>query len=115
MPKFNLAYEFYLTDALKQMGLASAFDTGTADLTPMGKGANGPLSLSYVFQKVKIEVNEEGTEAAAVTEAVAADGAAAIMEEPINIHLDSPFVYAVVDTETGVPLFLGLLEDPTAE
>lgn len=114
MPKFNLAYELYLTDALKAMGLESAF-SDKADLTAMGSGANGPLYLSWVFQKVKIEVNEEGTEAAAVTEAAAAEGAAEPIEEPINLHLDSPFVYAVLDLETGMPLFIGLLEDPAAE
>ncbi|MBQ3257665.1 MAG: serpin family protein [Oscillospiraceae bacterium] len=114
MPKFNLAYELYLTDALTAMGLESAFDTG-ADLSAMGRGIENPLQLSHVFQKVKIEVNEEGTEAAAVTEAVAADGATAVMEDPAELHLDSPFVYGVMDTETGVPLFIGLLEDPSAE
>jgi len=114
MPKFNFAYEFYLTDALKAMGLESAFDTG-ADFTAMGRGIDNPLDLSYVFQKVKIEVNEDGTEAAAVTEAVAADGAADIVEDSVELHLDSPFVYGVVDTETGVPLFIGLLEDPSVE
>lgn len=114
MPKFNLGYEFYLTDTLKAMGLESAFDTG-ADLSAMGRGVDNPLYISHVFQKVKIEVNEEGTEAAAVTEAVAADGAAAVMEDPAELHLDSPFVYGVMDTETGVPLFIGLLEDPSVK
>jgi len=114
MPKFNLAYELYLTDALIEMGLKRAFDAD-ADFIPMGSSANGPLYLSWVFQKVKIEVNEEGTEAAAVTEVAATEGAMMPVEEPVNLHLDSPFVYAVVDFETGVPLFIGLLEDPTAE
>lgn len=115
MPKFNLAYELYLTDALKTMGLERAFDMETADLSPMGTGVDGPLFLSWVFQKVKIEVNEEGTEAAAVTEAMAATGAAMPMDDPIDLHLDSPFVYCIIDLETGAPLFIGLLEDPAAE
>lgn len=113
MPKFNIAYECYLTDALKAMGLESAFDR-RADLTSMGSGADYPLYLSYVFQKVKIEVNEKGTEAAAVTEAAAGEGAAA-MEDPVVLQLDSPFVYGVIDVETGLPLFIGFLEDPSAE
>ena len=71
--------------------------------------------MDWVLQKVKIEVNEEGTEAAAVTEAVAAEGDAMPVEEPIELHLDSPFVYGIIDLETGAPLFIGLLEDPTAE
>ena len=96
------------------MGLERAFVSGAAQLEPMGTGAEGPLFLDWVFQKVKIEVNEEGTEAAAVTEAVAATESAP-MEDPINLHLDNPFVYGIIDLETGTPLFLGLLEDPTAE
>lgn len=115
MPKFNLAYELFLTDILKAMGLERAFVSGAAQLEPMGTGAEGPLFLDWVFQKVKIEVNEEGTEAAAVTEAVAAEGDAMPVEEPIELHLDSPFVYGIIDLETGAPLFIGLLEDPTAE
>lgn len=115
MPKFNLAYEFYLTEALQAMGLRRVFSVEAAELAPMGTGVDGPLFLDWVFQKVKIEVNEEGTEAAAVTEAAAAAGAAMPVEEPVNLFLDSPFVYAVLDLESGAPLFLGLLEDPAAE
>ncbi len=113
MPKFNISYELYLTDVLKAMGLTSAFLSGKADLSKMGTGVQGPLFLDWVFQKIKIEVNEEGTEAAAVTEAVACDeGAFMPSEPPVELKLDSPFAYAVLDLETGVPLFIGLLENP---
>ncbi len=111
MPKFELSYALYLTDVLKSMGLVSAFDPDAADLTKMGTGAAGPLYLNWVFQKIKIEVNEEGTEAAAVTEAVASDEGASA-ERPTELNLNSPFVYAVLDLETGVPLFIGLLDNP---
>lgn len=53
-------------------------------------------------------------EAAAVTEAAAA-GCGAPMEDPVVLQLDSPFVYGVIDVETGLPLFIGFLEDPSAE
>ena len=112
MPKFDTEYSVYLTDALKAMGMTDAFDPDLADLTGAGKGVDGPLYISYVFQKVKIDVNEEGTEAAAVTEIATAEGCALIEEEPIVLTFDSPFVYAVADTVTGVPLFMGVMEAP---
>lgn len=115
MPKFDTEYSVYLTDALKAMGMTDAFDPDLADLTGAGRGVDGPLYISYVFQKVKVDVNEEGTEAAAVTEIATAEGCALPAEEPIVLTFDKPFVYAIVDTETGVPLFAGVMENPEAK
>lgn len=115
MPKFDTEYSVYLTDALKAMGMTDAFDPDLADLTGAGRGVDGPLYISYVFQKVKVDVNEEGTEAAAVTEIAAAEGCALPVDEPIVLTFDKPFVYAIVDTETGVPLFAGVMENPEAK
>lgn len=114
MPKFDLSYAFSLNDILKNMGLISAFNAD-ADLSKIGTSQNGPLFISSVFQKVKIEVNEQGTEAAAVTEITADAGASLPIEPPIALNLDSPFLYAVIDVETGMPLFMGLLEDPSVQ
>ena len=115
MPKFDTEYSVYLTDALKAMGMTDAFDPDLADLTGAGRGVDGPLYISYVFQKVKVDVNEEGTEAAAVTEIATEEGCALPAEEPIVLTFDKPFVYAIVDTETGVPLFAGVMENPEAK
>ncbi|MCI6962095.1 MAG: serpin family protein [Clostridiales bacterium] len=115
MPKFDTEYSVYLTDALKAMGMTDAFDPDLADLTGAGRGVDGPLYISYVFQKVKVDVNEEGTEAAAVTEIATAEGCALPADEPIVMTFDKPFVYAIVDTETGVPLFAGVMENPEAK
>lgn len=115
MPKFDTEYSVYLTDALKAMGMTDAFDPDLADLSGAGRGVDGPLYISYVFQKVKVDVNEEGTEAAAVTEIATAEGCALPAEEPIVLTFDKPFVYAIVDTETGVPLFAGVMENPEAK
>ncbi len=115
MPKFDTEYSVYLTDALKAMGMTDAFDPDLADLTGAGRGVDGPLYISYVFQKVKVDVNEEGTEAAAVTEIATAEGCALPADEPIVLTFDKPFVYAIVDTETGVPLFAGVMENPEAK
>ena len=115
MPKFDTEYSVYLTDALKAMGMTDAFDPDLADLSGAGRGVDGPLYISYVFQKVKVDVDEEGTEAAAVTEIATAEGCALPAEEPIVLTFDKPFVYAIVDTETGVPLFAGVMENPEAK
>lgn len=115
MPKFSTGYSVYLTDALKAMGMTDAFDPFLADLTGAGRGVDGPLYISYVFQRVKVDVDEEGTEAAAVTEIATAEGCALPAEEPIVLTFDKPFVYAIVDTETGVPLFAGVMENPEAK
>ncbi len=113
MPKFTIEYKLYLNDILIDMGLTQVFDTSLADLSKMGEGVNGPLYLSWVFQKVKIEVNEEGTEAAAVTEAAMLESAFLPEKPPVELNLDSPFVYAVVDLATGLPMFMGILDDPS--
>lgn len=115
MPKFDTEYSVYLTDALKAMGMTDAFDPDLADLSGAGRGVDGPLYISYVFQRVKVDVDEEGTEAAAVTEIATAEGCALPAEEPIVLTFDKPFVYAIVDTETGVPLFAGVMENPEAK
>lgn len=115
MPKFSTGYSVYLTDALKAMGMTDAFDPFLADLSGAGRGVDGPLYISYVFQKVKVDVNEEGTEAAAVTEIATAEGCALPADEPIVLTFDKPFVYAIVDTGTGVPLFAGVMENPEAK
>lgn len=115
MPKFDTEYSVYLTDALKAMGMTDAFDPFLADLTGAGRGVDGPLYISYVFQRVKVDVDEEGTEAAAVTEIATAEGCALPADEPIVLTFDKPFVYAIVDTETGVPLFAGVMENPEAK
>ena len=115
MPKFSTGYSVYLTDALKAMGMTDAFDPFLADLSGAGRGVDGPLYISYVFQRVKVDVDEEGTEAAAVTEIATAKGCALPADEPIVLTFDKPFVYAIVDTETGVPLFAGVMENPEAK
>lgn len=110
LPKFDFSYERLMTDDLAALGLEDAFDPDRADFTPTGRGPTGELYISSVFQKVRIQVNEEGTQAAAVTEIAEAAGAALI--DPTELCFDRPFIYAVVDTETGVPLFLGTYDSP---
>lgn len=110
LPKYELSYALELNDALKSLGLTRVFDPAAADLSALGSARAGALYLSLVQQKVKLIVDERGTEAAAVTEAAAAG--AALGPEPLRLYFDSPFVYAIVDLYSGVPLIMGVLDDP---
>lgn len=111
MPKFEAEWGGSLSRALKELGLESAFDPSQADFSALGNVEGGlPLFVSSVDHRAKIEVNEKGTEAAAATVVAVPAGAEAEPMEPVELCLDRPFCYAVVDLERGVPLFLGTFE-----
>lgn len=105
MPKFSIESEIDLNDCVKELGAKLIFDPGKADLTGFGESDNGNVFVSQILQKAKIDVDEEGTRAAAVTEIVACDSAAMI--EYKEIILDSSFFWCVYDGETNIPLFMG--------
>ena len=111
MPKFEAEWGGSLSRALKELGLESAFDPSRADFSALGSVEGGlPLFVGSVDHRAKIEVNEKGTEAAAATVVAVPAGAEAEPMEPVELCLDRPFCYAVVDLERGVPLFLGTFE-----
>ena len=112
LPKFEAEWTGELKDVLTALGLELAFDdTGLADFSLLGDNPYG-YHLSQVIHATKLEVNEEGTRAAAATVVEATAGSAAPTEEPQGIELDfdRPFLYGIVDLENGVPLFLGTFE-----
>jgi len=89
-----------MKEILKEMGMESAFELDT-DLDRIGPAKY----VQDVSHRAKIEVCEEGTRAAAVTEIMVADSAEPINE--INFVANRPFLYAIRDTQTGMILFLG--------
>ena len=110
IPEFTYASDMRLTPVLQEMGMTDLFDAERADLSGIGGGAAGNLYCSGVFQKTFIQVDRNGTKAAAVTWAVnKAESAAPV--EPKYVYLDRPFVYAIVDTGTGLPLFVGVMTE----
>lgn len=111
IPKFTYEYSASLKGALASMGLIDAF-TYDADLTGIGTSPNGDLYVDNVLHKTFIEVAEKGTRAAAVT-AVVVNTESAEMPHPDTKYViaDRPFVYAIIDNESGVPLFLGTVFD----
>lgn len=111
LPKFKCGYSLSLKDALKSMGLATAFDSGKADFSNMGKSGKGNIFIGDVMHKTFIQVDELGVKAGAYTGDVACGASA----PPVNkVTFDRPFVYLIVDNETNLPLFMGTMENPAA-
>ena len=111
MPKFEAEWGGELSDALAALGLDAAFDPARADFSGLGTTESGPLFIDSVLHRAKIQVDEEGTEAAAATVVEVRSGGPAPMDYE-ELILDRPFCYAIVDLERGVPLFLGTFERP---
>jgi serine protease inhibitor len=124
MPKFSFDTDYHLNETLKQLGITRAFNRPSspkgADLGGMC-ASDDPLERLYVsdvFHKARIEVNEKGTEAAAVTIAVAAKEEEAPSVKMIPFipvfTADRPFIFLIRDTKTGTILFLGRILEPTS-
>lgn len=111
LPMFTTTYQTELTDALRALGIDDAFDGQAADFSPMGESEDGPLYVGQVIHKTYVDVNEEGTRAAAVT-SVGMDGASGTPDNPVvnEVVLDRPFVYLIVDQQTMTPVFMGVAE-----
>ena len=110
-PEFKNEYEIEMAELLKSMGMETPFDPDNADFTGLIAASGDreyPVYIGAVLHKTFIEVNREGTRAAAVT-SITLDcaGVEPDFVPPMIITLDRPFVYAVVDNETGLPVFLG--------
>lgn len=111
MPKFKSDFDTELSEPLKKMGMVNAFDSNKADFSAMANYVDGNIFLDKIIHKATIEVNENGTSAAAAT-IVGMDGASAPLEEKIRyVTLDRPFVYLIVDSQSGLPLFIGTVTD----
>ena len=100
LPRFRLTYEDTWNDVLTTMGMGSAFDELRADFTRLSSTRR--LFLSFVKQNAFVEVNEEGTEAAAVTTV----GVAPVSLPP-SLVVDRPFVFAIRERLSGTILFVG--------
>ena len=108
LPKFSYEYENELSEELADMGMPTAF-SDDADFSNMSAIAHlNPLSIGYVIHKTFIDLDENGTKAAAAT-LVAMQDKAMPMKPDKTVVFDRPFVYCIYDTETYVPLFIGVL------
>ena len=113
IPKFKYDCTYNMNDMLKNMGLTSVFNRETADLTEMADiDGDGKMYFNKVLHKTYINLDENGTEAAAVTAIdICTD---ADMPMPMHeIYLDRPFIYAIYDMNNNIPVFIGTVCDIT--
>lgn len=106
LPRFELEWQAKLNGPLQALGMTDAFDPDLADFTRLTPG--GGVWLDLVKQKTFVKVDEEGTEAAAVSAGVAVDSA------PLELRADRPFLFVLRERLSGTILFMGVVNDPTA-
>lgn len=103
MPKFKIEFETSLNEIFMNMGIIDAFDDKSADFTKMIDKGN--MWFTKTIHKTFIDVDEKGTEAAAVT-AIGMAGSA-LPPEPIELKFNKPFYFAIRDNTSGETLFMG--------
>lgn len=111
LPRFKLDYAVPLNDPLAGLGMSPAFHPATADFSGLSD-ARKAVHLSEVRHKTFLEVNEEGSEAAAVTGVVAVFASMTPPPRPFTMVVDRPFFCAIKEEETGVLLFVGGIYEP---
>ena len=104
LPKFQTKFGIKLNDVLSDMGMPSAFNPDKADFKGMSPDA---LCLSFVRQDAVIKVDEEGTEAAAVSSAGMMKETSFAPSEFVVFHADHPFIYLITEASSGAVLFAG--------
>jgi len=110
LPKVDLTSRTDLTATFEALGLADLLDPATARLDGI-LISDQPLFVGQAVQQAVLQVDEDGTRAAAVTELGVAAGSAP-MEPPVELVVDRPYLFTVTDGSTGWPLFLASVLDP---
>jgi serpin B len=105
LPKFKFEYEKILNDQLKALGMEDAFVPYVADLSGI---SDEELFVSFVKQNTFVEVNEEGTEAAAVT-TIGID----VVSMPPHFFVNKPFIFAIRERTTNTLMFIGAVTNPS--
>jgi serpin B len=110
IPRFNISFELEISDVLKELGVVLPFSFGG-----LTKIVDSPISVSTVLQKSVIEVNEEGTKAAAFT-GIGMAGCCPYTSTPIPIDFvaDRPFLFLIREDLSGTILFVGQVHNPLA-
>ncbi len=111
IPRFRLESGFDLIPALRRLGVSEAFGE-RADFSGITEAAR--LLISAVAHKAYIDVDEHGTEAAAATAVIMRASAVLRLPPAVTMVVDRPFLFAIIDTADGLPLFLGQVAHPRA-
>jgi len=102
LPKYTLKYERMLNEDLKALGMVAPFDRDQADFTRMAPG--NQVFINFVKQNTFVNVDEEGTEAAAVT--VVGMSVTSVHSTPV-MRVDRPFLFVIRERLSGTVLFMG--------
>jgi serpin B len=117
LPKFKFTADLQLNGALAYLGMPSAFDPAIADFSgvngdePSDSNRDDRLFIQHVLHRAVVEVDEEGTEAAATT--TVSKTVTSTIEDAIEFRADHPFLFLIQDKETGAILFMGRVADPS--
>ncbi|CAB1423020.1 unnamed protein product [Pleuronectes platessa] len=110
LPKFKLEEEYKLKEPLSKLGMTDVFSSSQADLS--GMNSRRDLFLSEVVHKAFMEVNEEGTEAAAATAVVRVGSCGPSLHKELLFTADHPFLFFIRHNNTKSILFLGRFSSP---
>lgn len=108
MPEFSSEYSVDLPEILQSMGMTDCFNADKSDFTNL---CDTNAYITDVIHKTFIEVNRTGTKAAAATAVVMTESCVEEPGEIKTVYCDRPFAYAIVDRDTGLPVFLGTVEN----
>ena len=109
IPKFSYDHDIEMSGALKALGMTKPFDAAKADFSALVSSDSGNIFISRVLHKAYIAVDEKGTKAGAATAVEIKETGVAV--GIYSVTLDRPFVYAVIDDATGLPVFIGTVTD----
>lgn len=110
IPKFDVSSRLDLKDGLKALGITDVFDPDRSDFTPMVTDADVPVILSGADHAARVIIDEEGCTATAFT--IVTIGAALPPDEEVDFVLDRPFLFCITG-DSGLPLFVGIVKDPS--
>jgi serpin B len=96
-----------MKDALKTLGVINAFESDKANLKRLGVNKKGNLYIGSLLTKTYISVDERGTKAGAVAVTRVVSPTSGTLVIPKTVRLDRPFIYAIIDNATYLPLFIG--------
>ncbi|MDR2147406.1 MAG: carboxypeptidase-like regulatory domain-containing protein, partial [Tannerella sp.] len=107
LPRFKIECDFWLNQPVRNLGMEQMFSGGFANIS------DDDLWVSAIKQKTFVEVNEEGTEAAAATSImIVGYGVRSKKIEPVRFFADRPFLYLIREKSTGIIMFIGRMDDP---
>ena len=113
LPKWHAQQSLDLNSLLQQKGMHKAFDKAQADFS--GMRADDDLYISKVVHQSVIDVSEAGTEAAAATGISMMMRSSMPLKPSLIVHADRPFAWSIVDSQSGMALFAGVVRDPRAK